>query len=698
MHFRTLALLAILSVAAFSSCSSTENSETDASPAQTAPSSPRPDTDFLRQEDAQLRSTQVSDVHYRLSVELDATAPEFFGVSEIRFKLKRNDIPLTIDFSEGTVTQITSAGLPVPYKKHQQFIEIAKGVLDFGPQELKIHYRHAYSKQGAGLYRFKDPEDQKVYIYSDFEPYEANHLFPCFDQPDLKATYTLTVEAPSAWTVISNTRETSVTAVEARTQRQRWEFPKSEKFSTYLMSLIAGPFHQWSSTAGNIPLRLFVRQSLKKFVNPEDWFQITKLGFRFFQREFDFNYPFKKYDQIIVPDFNAGAMENVAAVTFSERFVHRSRMTRPQRENLADVILHEMAHMWFGNLVTMTWWNDLWLNESFATYMATKAMAKSTEFKTAWESYSLDDKIRAAVEDQMRTTHAIETPVGSTQEAFANFDSITYGKGGAVLRQIDFYLGEDAFKEGVRQYFNLHAFQNATRRDFFRSLQEAAQVPLREWQEDWIQVPGISQLAVDWKCSGGSISTMMLKVLPDPRFPADRSHRTTVGLIQKEGKKLKVSRTFNVTVQGQTEITDAIGETCPAAVHPNIEDNTYSRVQFDPVSLETFKDQLSGISDAWLRGLVWGTFTQMFRDAELSLPDYVSLVKNHLPEETSDLIVGAVTQFVWGADKRGLSIESVLTSSNRGQEQQYLSDTRFALEELYWNLQKKQTGYDLRRI
>lgn len=700
MKFRSALLAVILASLGLSSCTTTESPDSEALPLKRPmPASARPDKHLLRWEDARIRSTQVSDVHYRLFFDLDATGAEFSGVGEIQFQLRRNDIPLTIDFSEGAISQITSGGLPVRYQKHQYFIEIPTGALAVGPQELKIHFSRAYSNQGSGLYRFKDPEDKKVYLYSNFEPYNANQLFPCFDQPDIKATYTLTTEVPADWSVISNSREKSAVAIKSTSSpRQRWEFPKTEKFSTYLFALIAGPFHQWSSVAGNIPLRLFVRQSLKSFVNPEDWFPVTKAGFRFFQREFDFNYPFKKYDQIIVPDFNSGAMENVGAVTFSERFVHRSRMTRSQKEKLAGVILHEMAHMWFGNLVTMTWWNDLWLNESFATYMATKALVKTTEFKTAWESYSLEDKVRAAGEDQMRTTHAIDTPVESTDVAFANFDSITYGKGGAALRQIDFYLGEEAFKEGVRQYFNLHAFQNATRQDFFRSLQEAAQLPLKEWQEDWIQASGISRLAVDWTCKDGTISSINLKVLPDPRFPADRLHKTVVGLIQKDGRQLKVSRTFKVTVQNQIEVTDALGESCPAAVHPNIEDHTYARTQLDPVSLQTLKDQLSAITDPWLRGMGWVTLTQMFRDAEISLPDFVALVKNHLPAENNELIASAVAQFVWGTDKRGLSVESVLTSSNRGEEQQYLSSTRFQLEDLYWNLQKKQTGYDMKQI
>ena len=679
------------------SCATTDDLDSSVPASLPRLSSPRPDRATLRKEDAVVRNSQVSDVQYKLFFNLDESSPDFSGTVDIKFNLKRNDLPLIIDFSEGKVLQLTSRGLPVTHQRRQHFIEIPKGVLELGPQEVKIQFNHPYSTRGTGLYRFKDPEDNRSYVYTNFEPYEANRLFPCFDQPDIKATYTVSAEAPASWTVISNVRETGITL---KGSRKYWNFPKSDKFSTYVFALVAGPFHQWSSTAGNIPLRLFVRQSLKQFVNPDDWFPVTKSGFRFFQREFDFNYPFKKYDQIIVPDFNAGAMENVGAVTFSERFVRRSAMTRPQRQSLAEVILHEMAHMWFGNLVTMKWWNDLWLNESFATYLATKALVRSTEFKTGWEEFSLSDKFWAMTEDQMRTTHAIDTLVPSTDDAFANFDSITYGKGGAALRQVNFYLGEEAFKEGVRQYFNLYAFTNATRQDFFRSLQEAAQVPLKEWQEDWIQTPGLSTFAAEWTCANGLIASMHLKALPDSRFPSDRTHRTMVGILQRDGNKLKVFRTFNVSVQTQAEVTDALGETCPAGVLPNIEDHAYAKVQLDSVTLQTMKSHLSEIADPWLRGIVWGNLTQMFRNSELSLTDYASLLKNHLPQETNELIANAISNFVWGTGRYrdGLTVESVIESAVRGPEHKYLSQLRADLEDLYWRIQAGQKDQGLRRI
>ncbi len=288
-------------------------------------------------------------------------------------------------------------------------------------------------------------------------------LFPCFDQPDLKAVYSLKADAPADWRVISTAGEEKT---EVSGARKTWTFAKTQKLSTYVFSVHAGPYHVWTSSAGAIPLRLFARESLAKYVPAGEWLELTRQGLDFYGAYFDLPYPFKKYDQILVPDFNEGAMENVGAVTFGERYVSRSTQTLEEREETADTILHEMAHMWFGDLVTMKWWNGLWLNESFATYMSALAQSRATRYTRSWQSFFAAEKQWAYETDQRATTHPIEGDVADTGHAFADFDGITYGKGASVLKQLAYLLGEEKFRDGVRLYLKEHAYGNAEEKDF----------------------------------------------------------------------------------------------------------------------------------------------------------------------------------------------------------------------------------------
>ena len=417
---------------------------------------------MLTKEHAQARSARISEVTYALEFELDGEAPEYAGQVTITFKLGDVQEDLSVDFFGGAVSSVqindrmlatshaeqgagdvdASDRLIAPYNGF--YLSLPAQALHTGMNVVDIGFTHPYSSDSSGMYRFRDPVDDRDYLYTDFEPYDQNRLFPSFDQPDLKARYSTQVSVPANWQVISIVAESSIVE---QGGRKLWTFPPSAPISTYIYALHAGEYQRWESSAGDIPLRLFARASLAEYVYPDDWFIPTIQGFDFFQRYFDIPYPFGKYDQVIVPHFNAGAMENVGAVTFSERYLRRGTVTRADRRSLASVILHEMAHMWFGNLVTMDWWNGLWLNESFATFMATLAMMEATEYTEA-RQVAYRRTIGAYRADERDTTHPIEMPIADTDTAFANFDAITYSKGSATLFQLNHLVGPEAFGAG----------------------------------------------------------------------------------------------------------------------------------------------------------------------------------------------------------------------------------------------------------
>lgn len=587
----------------------------------------------LTQKMATERSEQISDVRYHLSFDVASNPTDFSGKTTIEFVLKKPGGKVFFDFSNGKINRITALGKAIDFDYDGSFIWIDSKFLQVGVNQVLIDYTHRFSTTGNGLYRYVDPEDQKVYIYSNFEPYDANKLFPCFDQPNLKATYTLEVVAQNDWTVISSTREKSVTKI--ADSKAKWIFPESAKFSPYLISLHAGPYHIFEGPKNPVPLRLFARQSLAKYVDAKEWFKVSAAGFNYFNSYFKYKYPFKKYDQIIVPDFNSGAMENVASVTFSERYIKRGQQTVEQRESLANTILHEMAHMWFGNLVTMKWWNDLWLNESFATYMAAKALVEATEYKKSWLDFHVSEKQWGYYDDQLVTTHPIEAEISDTDEAFSNFDGITYAKGASVMNVLSYLIGPDKFREGVSEYFKKHEFGNTELKDFIGSLATAAKKDLTSWQAQWLQTAGLNGLKPDFKCEGGKVTHFQLIQSVESGSESFRVHKAEISLFSKNLAQTKV---VAVVESQRSDVKEALGKACPSFVFINSGDHDYVKTILDEKSQEFALTQDLGKLDPLTRAQIMTALWGQVQDGSLAIQKYAELALKRLEFETETKI------------------------------------------------------------
>ncbi|MGE0762213.1 MAG: aminopeptidase N [Bdellovibrionales bacterium] len=596
-------------------------------------------TPSLSAVDAAVRAKQIADVDYELDVDLSQPGDRYSGREVITFNALASGRDLRLDFADGTVTRLALNGKPLEIKANKHFLVIPGVEIKKGPQRLEVDFNQEYSRQGRGLTRFIDPVDKQTYLYTDFEPYDANRFFPCFDQPDLKGTFTLKVLAPKHWEVVTSTLETSVQP--EGNGLKRWNFPRSARFSTYIFPLHAGPFAKWEDKGFRIPLRLFARKSLAPYVKVKEWFPITRHGFDFFEKYFGTEYPYKKYDQLMVPEFNAGAMENVAAVTFTERFTSRGTKTRGQQRGLAITILHEMAHMWFGNLVTMRWWGDLWLNESFATYMSSVALAASPEFKEAWHQF-FAGKSWAYYEDQMVTTHPIVAKVDNTDDAFTAFDGITYGKGAAVLKQLSYTIGEENFKKGLKIYFDRYAEKNTEYRDFMNAMSEASHRDLDTWKRLWFETSGVNSVAAQFDCRDGRISQFAILQNTASGDSTMRPHAFEIALLTRENGALKVNDTIRLEIsEPTTYVTAAIGKTCPAVVYPNLNDHGYIKVRLDDRSVEGLKRSLNEVQSAMLRHQLWYALWDKVRDAELNYISYADLlVPEALDKENDDLILG----------------------------------------------------------
>ncbi|MCX4762176.1 aminopeptidase N [Streptomyces sp. NBC_01275] len=495
--------------------------------------------------------------------------------------------------------------------------------------ELIVDARCAYSRTGEGLHRFVDPEDGEVYLYTQYEPADARRVFANFEQPDLKAPFRFEVRAPEGWTVWSNGVGSQADGV--------WRFAETKPISTYITCVVAGPYHyvtdSYSRDLGDgttleIPLGAMCRKGLAPYFEADDVFLITKQGLDFFHDHFDYPYPFGKYDQAFVPEYNLGAMENPGLVTFREEYIFRGKVTRSSYEGRANVILHEMAHMWFGDLVTMEWWDDLWLKESFADFMGAFSLVGATRFTDGWITFANRRKAWAYRADQLPSTHPVTADIRDLQDAKLNFDGITYAKGASVLKQLVAYVGQDAFLEGARRYFKRHAYGNTRLGDLLAVLAETSGRDMGAWARAWLQTAGVNSLTPQVLLDPeGRVSELAVLQDAAASHPELRPHRVAIGLYRSEkGRLVRYARAETDVDGARTVVTELAGAQAPELVLVNDDDLTYCKIRFDGTSLETLRSSLGDVTDPLARALCWSALWNMTRDALLPARDFVDLV------------------------------------------------------------------------
>ncbi|MFF9318793.1 aminopeptidase N [Streptomyces sp. NPDC014735] len=555
----------------------------------------------------------------------------FRSVTTIRFRTARAGASTFADLVAPSVNAVTLNGRPLDAAAVFDGTRVALDDLPEGENLLVVDAQCAYSRTGEGMHRFVDPEDGEVYLYTQYEPADSRRVFANFEQPDLKAPFRFEVAAPEGWTVWSNG------AVESQDEGV-WRFAETKPISTYITAVVAGPYHYVTDsysrafddgTTLEIPLGAMCRKGLAKHFDADDVFLITKQGLDFFHDHFDYPYPFGKYDQAFVPEYNLGAMENPGCVTFREEYIFRGKVTQASYEARANVILHEMAHMWFGDLVTMQWWDDLWLKESFADFMGVFAMVEATRFEDGWITFANNRKAWAYRADQLPSTHPVTADIRDLEDAKLNFDGITYAKGASVLKQLVAYVGRDAFLEGARRYFKKHAYGNTRLDDLLSVLAETSGRDMTAWSRSWLQTAGVNSLTpVATYDAAGRLTELAVLQEAAESHPELRPHRVAVGLYRRaaDGNLVRYARA-EVDVAGpRTVVEELAGAQRPELILVNDDDLTYCKVRFDETSLATLREHLGDLTDPLARALCWSALWNMTRDGLMPARDFVSLV------------------------------------------------------------------------
>lgn len=581
----------------------------------------------LTREEAQQRSSVVSTGTYDVALDLTIGDERFGSTTTLRFDATPGASTF-VDLVGAEVSSITLNGAsidPAVYADSRIPLEDLQS-----ENVLEVVATCAYSHSGEGLHRFVDPADDKVYLYTQFEVPDARRVFATFEQPDLKAEFTFHVTAPSHWQVVSNspTPEPEPAGEGAAT----WHFAQTQRMSTYITALVAGDYHvvrdTYTGEYGEIPLGVFCRQSLVEHLDADDILLITKQGFGFFEGAFEMAYPFGKYDQLFVPEYNMGAMENAGCVTFRDEMIFRSRQTVAAYESRANTILHEMAHMWFGDLVTMKWWDDLWLNESFAEFASHHSQVNATRFTDAWTGFTNQRKNWAYRQDQLPSTHPISADNYDLHAVEANFDGITYAKGASTLKQLVSWVGEEDFFAGLRAYFTKHAFGNTTLQDLLDELETASGRELGSWAKEWLQTTGVNTLRADFATDDdGVLTSFAVEQSAHPDHPTLRRHRIAIGLYDLDGGRLTRRERVETDIEGErTDVAELVGQRRPDLVLLNDDDLTYAKIRLDEHSFGTLVEHIAAFDESLPRALSWGAAWDMTRDAELSGADFVSLV------------------------------------------------------------------------
>ncbi|MFI2613524.1 aminopeptidase N [Streptomyces sp. NPDC018584] len=603
----------------------------------------------LTREEAQQRAKLLTVDSYEIDLDLSGAQEggTFRSVTTVRFDCAEAGAETFIDLVAPAVHEVVLNGHSLEVAAVFRDSRIKLRHLAAGRNELRVVADCDYTNTGEGLHRFVDPVDQQAYLYTQFEVPDARRVFASFEQPDLKATFQFTVKAPDGWTVVSN----SPTPEPKDSDGNVWVFEPTPRISTYITALIVGPYHSVHSSyegpdGQSVPLGIYCRPSLAQFLDSDAIFEVTRQGFDWFQEKFDYAYPFAKYDQLFVPEFNAGAMENAGAVTIRDQYVFRSKVTDAAYETRAETILHELAHMWFGDLVTMEWWNDLWLNESFATYtsIACQAYAEGSRWPHSWTTFANSMKTWAYRQDQLPSTHPIMADIRDLDDVLVNFDGITYAKGASVLKQLVAYVGMDEFFRGVQAYFKQHAFGNTRLSDLLGALEETSGRDLKTWSTKWLQTAGINVLRPVVDVDTRGVITSFAVKQEAPALPAGakgeptlRPHRIAIGLYDLDEASGKLVRTDRVEldVDGELTAVDAlVGKARPAVILLNDDDLSYAKVRLDTESLAFVTEHIGDFEASLPRALCWASAWDMTRDAELPTRDYLSLVLSGIGKES----------------------------------------------------------------
>ena len=631
----------------------------------------------LTQTEAQSRAELISNVHY--TVELDLSAGE---------DMQREQFPsrTAIDFRSGagsTFVDFRAREVNSVHLDGEDITERAIGTGDYdatagivlsdlaaGDHQLVVDALGDYSVTGEGLHRFQDPADGNIYLYSQFETADAKRVFACFYQPDIKATYSLSVRTPQPWRVVTN----NVVSAEAEGDTVLHRAEVDYLLSTYLIAFCVGPWHEvtdeWrgeitahpetsddalvkartrgeiqNSGSQTVPLGLYCRQSLAEHLDAEELFTVTKQGFDYYSEHFGIAYPFYKYDQVFCPEYNMGAMENAGVVTIRDEYVFRSAASHYEYERRADTILHELAHMWFGDLVTMTWWDDLWLNESFATWSAAMSQANATRFDTAWVTFGNKEKAWAYAQDQLSTTHPVFTDASDIVTVDANFDGITYAKGASVLKQLAAYVGLEAFFAWVRTHFAAHAWENATFDDLLSALERSSGRDLSDWADQWLKTTGINTLKASFEVVDGAYQNFAVEQSgAAPGAGETRTHRIGIGIYRTDddGQLSRITRVDADVAGPTTAIPELDGTPAGELVIVNDDDLSYAFIELDPDSLNVATDNITAIADPMPRSLIWSAAWNMTRNAQTKARDFVALVARGAVAETEMAVLEQV--------------------------------------------------------
>ncbi|MFD7435220.1 aminopeptidase N [Streptomyces sp. NPDC059861] len=586
----------------------------------------------LTRDEAQARAQLIDVRHYGVDLDLTTGDETFDSLTVIGFTA-RTDADTFVELKPAELRSVTLDGQPLdPETLDGNRLPLKN--LTAGDHELRVDAVMRYSRTGEGMHRFTDPTDGETYVYTQLFLDDVQRVFAAFDQPDLKAVFEVTVKAPAGWTVLAN-------GITAHTGGV-WRAAPTPPISTYLVAVAAGPWHSVRTEHRGLPFGIHCRRSLAPHLDAdaEEILDVTRACFDRYHEKFEEPYPFDSYDQAFVPEFNVGAMENPGLVTFRDEYVYRSAVTDTERQNRATVIAHEMAHMWFGDLVTLRWWDDIWLNESFAEYMGYQTLGEATRFCGTWTEFGVARKGWGYDADQRPSTHPVAPEsVTDTASALLNFDGISYAKGASALRQLVTWLGEKDFLAGINTHFARHRFGNATLADFIDSLAATTERDVHAWAGSWLRTTGVDTLTPRVTTGDNGICTLTVD------HTGSRPHRIAVGLYDHDlGDEGRLVLRERLDLDVPHPDGHPIGKR-PALLLLNDDDLTYAKVRFDPRSFRTVRDELSGLPGPLTRAVVWNALRDAVRDAELPPTTYLETARAHLPHETDLALVQGVLGF-----------------------------------------------------